>query len=79
MWAAEMASSRPDVDVVGIDLDEPNGNIKAFWTGRCRFISGVDFEDANWGLEDGTFDVVRCATLAGCVADWPGLLQRIKR
>ena len=79
-----MANSRPaDVEVVGLDLFPPieREGMSAPEGRNWRFVYGVDFEREDWGpeVEVGGFDVVRGAFLAGCVADWPSLLGRVRR
>lgn len=77
--AFEIATSRPDVDVIGLDIGSPSQEVQQLGYPNLRFIEGVDFESPNWGVRSGSFDLVRCKLLAGCVSNWSLLLERIKR
>lgn len=78
IWALDMAFSRPNVKVVGLDIGDAPSDARGR-PGNLHFLPGVDFEGPEWPLPEGAFDVVRCGFLAGSVSDWPALLQRIQR
>ena len=79
-WGIEMARTRPDVEVLGIDLVGPDEGLEKPGP-NWRFVSEVDFESDDWGpwAEEGEWDLIRCGFLIGCVGDWEKLLGKIRR
>lgn len=77
IWATEFALSRPDVDVVGIDIGDIYGQPLA--APNLRFLTAVNFERHSWPMAERSFDFVRCGLLAGSVSDWPRLFRHIHR
>lgn len=72
-----MVASRSDVEVVGIDLGEPQEGLLG--VKNLKFVAPVDFESNVWQVRERSFDLTRCALLAGSVSNWPVLLERVKR
>lgn len=71
-WCFELAAQRPDCKVRAVDI---HGG-QPFDFPNLTWERGFDFE-RDWGIEANSYDLVRCAMLAGCVSDWPMLIRRV--
>ncbi|KAK5121061.1 hypothetical protein LTR85_005545 [Meristemomyces frigidus] len=71
-WLYDMLDEYPNAQLVGIDMaptEEENPR-----PGRdIRFVAHVDFTQNDWGLREGSFDLVRMSQLCGSVPDWQRL------
>lgn len=73
-WAQMMAEQYPTSTIVAFDIWPifSPGDLRNF-----QPISPVDFNDDDWGLEEGSFDLIHLAQLCGAVNDWQRLVHSV--
>lgn len=71
-WCLGIAAQRPDFMVRAVDI---HGGPQLPPVANLEWQRGFNFE-RDWGIEPNSYDLVRCAMLAGSVSDWPMLMRR---
>lgn len=73
IWAIDFADEHPNAEVIGTDLSP----IQPSWVpNNCRFL--VDDVESDWNYSSAeAFDLIHGRSMAGGIADWKLLLERI--
>lgn len=73
IWAIDFADEHPGAEVIGTDLSP----IQPSWVPpNCKFL--VDDVESEWNYtSEEAFDLIHGRSMAGSIADWKVLLQRV--
>ena len=77
-WLYDMSDKYPNAHLVGIDT-APTRERDPEPSKDMHFLAPVDFESDDWGVLEGSFDLINMSQLCGSVRDWDRLCRRALR
>ncbi|RMY41059.1 hypothetical protein D0865_12387 [Hortaea werneckii] len=77
-WLYDMSDKYPKAHLVGIDT-APTRERDPEPSKDMHFLAPVDFESDDWGVPEGSFDLINMSQLCGSVRDWDRLCRRALR
>ena len=73
-----MTDLYPQAHIIAFDIgDAPFGPRND--TPNVQYLSRVDFESNDWGLQEHSFHFIHCGQLNGSISNWPLFLYKVIR